>query len=92
MNKIMFTSGMILTIGTFIFMSVPSVTAQEPDPQFMARYDLDFDGKITKVEYKASGGNMEKWGGRDQDNNGILEGQELVGGGGKGGKKGGKGK
>ena len=88
MKKIMITLGIILTIGAFIFMSVPSVFAQEPDRRFMARFDLDSDGKITKVEYKASGGNMEIWAEQDLDKNGILEGKELLGGGRKGGKKG----
>jgi len=92
MKNFLITSGKILTIGAFMFMSVPNVIAQKLDPQFMARYDMDFNGKIPKIEYKSAGGNMEKWAEYDLDNNGILEGKELPVLEEKGGKKGKKGK
>lgn len=88
MKKRLITFGKILTVGAFMFMSVPGVIAQEPDPQFMARYDLDFDGKVTKIEYRAANGNKDKWAGFDLDSNDILEGKELPGIGDRGGKKG----
>ncbi|MFC1890842.1 hypothetical protein ACFLZT_00445 [Thermodesulfobacteriota bacterium] len=92
MKKIMIASGKILTIGALMFMSVPSVTAQELDPHFMARYDLDFDGKVTKAEFRAANGTKEKWAEYDLDNNGNIEGKELPILEEKGGKKGKKGK